>query len=161
MRSSSFEMPAFYSYPPYFTLQPVEATRERQLALWASLVASYARHRKRCVLDIVQVRDDDMKDDDTGDAGTSGRMRTGTLGAGIFVNERIKRSLPEHARAAVVEKLIEDGRADWIDKQRGLCLVFPKQLEILAELLHEQVRGIGSAHISCPKIFRLLYVMHA
>lgn len=99
------------------------------------------------MLDIVQVHDDDMNDDDTGDVGTSGRTSNGMLGAGIFVNERIKRSLPERARVAVVEKLIEDGRADWIDKQRGLCLVFPRQLELLAELLHEQVRGIAYVQI--------------
>ena len=41
MALSSFEMPAFYSYPPYFTLQPVAATRAKQSASWRKLILEY------------------------------------------------------------------------------------------------------------------------
>ena len=42
-KGGGFEFPDFYSYPPYFTLQPVKETREKQLASWRNLVVTYCR----------------------------------------------------------------------------------------------------------------------
>ena len=36
--------PEFYNFPPFFTIQPVLATREKQLALWRELILNYHNH---------------------------------------------------------------------------------------------------------------------
>lgn len=41
-----FTFPAFYDYPPSFTLQPVPASRQKQLALWQDLILRYCAHKK-------------------------------------------------------------------------------------------------------------------
>ncbi|GJP39579.1 hypothetical protein CLOM_g23933 [Closterium sp. NIES-68] len=48
--SSAFSLPHFYNYPPYFTLQPVRATRERQVRLWADLIVAYCRQHRMWVV---------------------------------------------------------------------------------------------------------------
>ncbi|EOA81886.1 uncharacterized protein SETTUDRAFT_156785 [Exserohilum turcica Et28A] len=44
--NSSFAFPPHYSFPPFFTLQPVASTRSSQLASWSSLIQSYCRHNR-------------------------------------------------------------------------------------------------------------------
>ena len=46
MSGSSFQFPEFYNFPPFFTIQPVLATREKQLALWRELILNYHTHHK-------------------------------------------------------------------------------------------------------------------
>ena len=38
--------PEFYSFPPFFTVQPVLATREKQMALWRELILRYHTEHK-------------------------------------------------------------------------------------------------------------------
>lgn len=39
--SVQFDFPEYYSFPPFFTIQPVLATREKQLSLWRDLILRY------------------------------------------------------------------------------------------------------------------------
>merc|ERR1711976_1138688 len=48
--SGAFALPPVYSYPPYFTLQPVKESREKQISLWHDLLLSYCRHHKLYVV---------------------------------------------------------------------------------------------------------------
>ncbi|XP_027081262.1 vacuolar protein sorting-associated protein 25 isoform X2 [Coffea arabica] len=41
-----FKLPHFFNYPPYFTLQPVRDTREKQVQLWKELIIEYCRAQK-------------------------------------------------------------------------------------------------------------------
>lgn len=41
MSSFNFTPPEFWNFPPFFTLQPVEATRAKQLTLWKDLILKY------------------------------------------------------------------------------------------------------------------------
>ena len=50
--SSSFAFPDFWSYPPYFTLQPIPETQQKQKALWRSLILSYCRHHRAFTVDV-------------------------------------------------------------------------------------------------------------
>lgn len=45
MASFDFTPPEFWSFPPFFTLQPVEATRSKQLALWKDLILKFHMER--------------------------------------------------------------------------------------------------------------------
>ncbi|KAB1669883.1 hypothetical protein ES319_1Z002200v1 [Gossypium barbadense] len=38
-----FKLPHFFNYPPYFTLQASEETREKQIQLWKELILDYCR----------------------------------------------------------------------------------------------------------------------
>jgi len=38
--------PAFYNFKPFFTLQPVQQTKEKQLKLWRELIMGYHIHHK-------------------------------------------------------------------------------------------------------------------
>jgi ESCRT-II complex subunit VPS25 len=41
-----YSYPEFYNFPPFFTIQPVLATREKQLALWRELILRYHTDKK-------------------------------------------------------------------------------------------------------------------
>ncbi|PKI56928.1 hypothetical protein CRG98_022663 [Punica granatum] len=45
-----FKLPPFFNYPPYFTLQPVRETREKQIQLWKELILDYCRTQKIFVI---------------------------------------------------------------------------------------------------------------
>ena len=42
---SAYNPPEFWSFKPFFTLQPVTATREKQLKLWRELILEYCVHK--------------------------------------------------------------------------------------------------------------------
>jgi ESCRT-II complex subunit VPS25 len=49
---ASFEFPAFFEYPPYFTVQPTAATARKQAELWKSLIHRYCQHHRTFVLQL-------------------------------------------------------------------------------------------------------------
>lgn len=48
----SFTFPEFWNYPPYFTLQPIPETQQKQKQLWRSLILAYCRHHRIFLLDV-------------------------------------------------------------------------------------------------------------
>lgn len=46
MAKKDFSYPEFYNFPPFFTIQPVLATREKQLALWRELILRFHTEKK-------------------------------------------------------------------------------------------------------------------
>ena len=42
-KPSAFEWPEYYSFPPFFTLQTVPETREKQIDMWRDLITSWAQ----------------------------------------------------------------------------------------------------------------------
>ena len=49
---SSFQWPWQYNFPPFFTLQPNQDTREKQMTAWCDLVLAYYRHTKTYTMDV-------------------------------------------------------------------------------------------------------------
>lgn len=45
-RSADYTFPEQWNYPPYFTLQPVAETREKQNELWRSLLVGYCKAKR-------------------------------------------------------------------------------------------------------------------
>ncbi len=45
--AAPFNYPDVYHLPPFFTIQPVAATREKQLGMWCDLLARFVRHSRR------------------------------------------------------------------------------------------------------------------
>lgn len=116
----AFQLPYFYDYPPYFTLQPVEETRRKQSALWQKLILEYCQHYK-----VYKV------------------FRTGGEDLPIFVNRKINRSLTQEAKTAFLEDLVASGHGLWLDRGQQSCLILWKKLEAWAATIHEWARSSG------------------
>ncbi|CAG9466461.1 unnamed protein product [Pedinophyceae sp. YPF-701] len=115
-----FVWPEFRSFPPFYTIQPVEQTRERQLAVWRDLVVRFCRAARLFVLTT------DESDDGP-----------------LFQNEAINRKLPASGRVAVLDSLAARGQAHWLDKHKRRCAVFFRPLEELADDLEKWARDMG------------------
>ena len=46
MACAPFVYPEFWNYPPYFTLQPIKETQQKQKELWRGLILAYCRHHR-------------------------------------------------------------------------------------------------------------------
>mmetsp|Transcript_45525 Transcript_45525/g.87042 ORF Transcript_45525/g.87042 Transcript_45525/m.87042 type:complete len:178 (-) Transcript_45525:1465-1998(-) len=115
MAQSNFVLPAFYSYPPYFTLQPVADTREKQVKLWMDLILQYCRYHKIFVINVKE-------------------------GFPLFSNEEIHRRLNQEAQGVIINALVAGGRAEWMDKGHCRCLVLWRTIADWADLLHSWAR---------------------
>lgn len=48
--AAPFEFPPLYHFPPLFTLQPVDATRAKQLAEWKQIIIGWHQSRRQTTL---------------------------------------------------------------------------------------------------------------
>ncbi|GBG71906.1 hypothetical protein CBR_g10842 [Chara braunii] len=100
----AFSLPYFFHYPPYFTLQPVRDTREKQIQLWKDLILNYCKHYKVFAIDV------------EGDFP-------------LFSNSEIERRLNTEAKRVFLSALVSEGRAEWLDKAQRRCLIFWRRVE--------------------------------
>lgn len=91
---SSFTSPAFYSFKPFFTLQPVAQTREKQLKLWRELIISYYANT------------------------SNGSRMVDPFSFPLFRNDEIERSLNRAGIESVVDSLIDHKFAEWEDSSQ-------------------------------------------
>jgi len=112
-----FKFPYFYNYPPYFTLQPVKDTQEKQIQLWKELILKYCKNEKCFVIDLEEFP--------------------------LFNNTSIQRKLTFEAREVFLGALVAEGRAEWMDKNHRKCLILWRRIQDWAELLLDFVRENG------------------
>ncbi|GAQ79847.1 hypothetical protein KFL_000390360 [Klebsormidium nitens] len=105
----AFELPYFYNYRPYFTLQPVRDTREKQIQLWKELILSFCKHYGMYIVDV-----DDFP---------------------LFANKSIERKLTNEARELFLNALVMEGRAEWLGKDHRKCLLLWRRIEDWADLI--------------------------
>nr|GME10088.1 vacuolar protein sorting-associated protein 25 [Ipomoea batatas] len=113
-----FKLPQFFNYPPYFTLQPVRDTREKQMQLWKELIIDYCKTQKVFVIGL----EEDFP---------------------LFSNPAIERSLSHEAKEAFLSALVSDGRAEWMDKGHRKCLILWHRIQDWADLILRFVRENG------------------
>ncbi|KAK4252697.1 hypothetical protein QN277_014441 [Acacia crassicarpa] len=113
-----FKLPHFFNYPPYFTLQPVRATREKQVQLWKDLILDYCRTQKIFVVGV----DEEFP---------------------LFSNPAIERSLSHEAREAFLSALVSEGRAEWMDKGHKNCLILWYRIQDWADIVVQFARDNG------------------
>ncbi|MES1907279.1 MAG: hypothetical protein MHM6MM_000433 [Cercozoa sp. M6MM] len=108
-----FEAPEVWQWPPFFTLQPVAATRQKQLALWAQVLCDYlkAEHPEGTVINV-----------------------TGAVSQIPFKNESLSRGLGAAGVRAVLDTLVEMGHAKWQDEKEN-CLATHRTFGDWATLL--------------------------
>mmetsp|Transcript_15673 Transcript_15673/g.39076 ORF Transcript_15673/g.39076 Transcript_15673/m.39076 type:complete len:183 (-) Transcript_15673:146-694(-) len=117
--SGEFAYPAFYNYPPYFTVQPVKDTRERQSSLWGQLILAYCKHYKVYVINVQEE-------------------------FALFVNKAIDRRLSVDAIVAFLDDLVAQGSAEWVDaKTKRQCMIYWRKVPEWADMIHSFVRTYG------------------
>lgn len=113
-----FKLPNFFNYPPYFTLQPVRETREKQIQLWKELILEYCKTQK---IFVVSLEEDFL----------------------LFSNPVIERSLSHEARETFLSALVAEGRAEWLDKSHRKCLVLWHRIQDWADIIVRFVKDYG------------------
>ena len=106
--------PQQWSFPPMFTLQPVAATRDKQLRIWRDLIVEYHMASNRYMLVPSQCP--------------------------LFANSTINRSLSPQAQATILEYLIADGSGEWEDDAHTRVRVLWRRPDQLAGELYDYVR---------------------
>ncbi|CAA2972493.1 vacuolar sorting-associated 25 [Olea europaea subsp. europaea] len=122
-----FKLPHFFNYPPYFTLQPVRDTREKQIQLWKELILDYCRTQKVFVIGL----DEDFQ---------------------LFSNPTIERSLSHEAREAFLSALVSEGRAEWLDKGHRKCLILWHRIQDWADLILHFENGLEDSVMTVEEI---------
>lgn len=112
------KLPPFFYYPPYFTLQPVKDTREKQIQLWKELILDYCKTQKIFVIGLEE-------------------------NFPLFSNPTIERSLTHEAREAFLSALVSEGRAEWLDKGHRKCLVLWHRIQDWADIIVNFVKDNG------------------
>ncbi|KAI5057281.1 hypothetical protein GOP47_0027296 [Adiantum capillus-veneris] len=113
-----FQWPYFFHYPPYFTLQPVKDTRDKQIQVWKELILKYCKHFKVFILHF----EDDIP---------------------LFFNASIDRKLTYEARQLFLGALVSEGRAEWLDKEHQKCLILWRKIQNWADIILQFVRDHG------------------
>ena len=112
---AAFLYPPFYAYPPYFTLQPVEETRAKQVQAWKALIFDFCVHHN-----IHTVSADDHAD------GTVDVLPDPS--SPLFVNAAIHRALKREAKVVFLDALVAEGHGEWLEADKHRCRVFFKTL---------------------------------
>lgn len=103
----AFIPPAAWRFRPFFTLQPVAETREKQLRLWRELILSYHEHYRQYSMSPSSFP--------------------------LFRNEALDRQLPPEGIDAVVNSLLAAREAEWEDAATmSNLIVYWKTPEALA-----------------------------
>eukprot|EP00270_Netrium_digitus_P003058 TRINITY_DN13466_c0_g1_i1.p1 TRINITY_DN13466_c0_g1~~TRINITY_DN13466_c0_g1_i1.p1 ORF type:complete len:180 (+),score=51.86 TRINITY_DN13466_c0_g1_i1:161-700(+) len=110
-------LPFFYNFPPYFTLQPVKDTRERQIQLWKQFILDHTKAKKIFIVDVDSFP--------------------------LFSNPTIDRRLSHEARELFLNALVADGKAEWVDKGHKKCLILWRSMEDWAATILNFVREAG------------------
>jgi len=83
----AFEPPVYWNFPPFFTLQPVAETKQKQIKLWTNLVLEWAK-----------------------------ATNTWSLAVDSFPfweNSNIRRRLSPEGQEAVLSELVTEKHAEW------------------------------------------------
>ena len=125
------KFPEFYSFPPFFTIQPVEETREKQFALWRDLIVRYHDH---CKIKTLVVHE-----------------------CPLWKNDKIHRKLDPDDIQQIMENLVEQGHGEWIDdEQKTTCRIFWRQPKELAADIYEWAKASGNIGGVCT-----MYELHS
>ncbi|XP_026382764.1 vacuolar protein sorting-associated protein 25 isoform X2 [Papaver somniferum] len=110
-----FKLPQFFNYPPYFTLQPVRDTREKQVQLWKELILDYCRNQKIFVIGIEEEFP-------------------------LFTNQVIERFLSHEAKETFLSALVSE---EWMDKGHKRCLILWHRIQEWADIIMRFVKETG------------------
>lgn len=116
----SFQWPWHYDFPPFFTIQPNLATREKQLKAWTRLVLDYCQFNKIYAINLEEVSNSDL-----------------------FNNRRLNRRLDRSGIRIVFECLEQQKYIEWGDKAKTSCHIYWRRPEDWGQLIYDWANSIG------------------
>ncbi|KAI9187878.1 hypothetical protein H9P43_002269 [Blastocladiella emersonii ATCC 22665] len=121
LNATPFPFPQLYSFPPFFTLQPHEPSRVKQVAAWLDLIRAYCAHHKLYRLDMDSAASLDL-----------------------FKNAAIGRTVPRDMLALLFREAVKAGLAEWsTPKDTTRVLVLWKSVAEWAAAMVEWARNAG------------------
>ena len=116
--SPPFALPPLYSFPPFFTLQPTDATRAKQLDAWRSLLIAWHAAQKTSLCAVKEWP--------------------------YWENRAITRRLSDEGIAAVMEHVVATGSGEWVAGSRTTCRIFYRSPAEWAALVAAWVEASGA-----------------
>jgi len=114
------DWPWEYSFPPFFTLQPHAATREKQIEVWKHLVITFCEANTVSTLDLAEAGD-----------------------LPVFYNAQIDRRLGQDQIREICDNLENSGNLEWTDKTRQRAYIYWKSPAQLAADIYRWVESTG------------------
>eukprot|EP00977_Amphora_coffeiformis_P004895 scaffold1048_cov90-Amphora_coffeaeformis.AAC.28 len=125
------QMPEFYSFPPFFTIQTALASREKQLALWRELILRY--HTERKISQLV-VHD-----------------------CPLWKNAALPRQLSTADVRTVMEDFVQHGHGEWQDPStKTVCRILWRTPQQLAADIYQWAQTAGYINSVCT-----VYELHS
>jgi ESCRT-II complex subunit VPS25 len=132
------EWPWQYHFPPFFTLQPNEDTRKKQLDAWCDIILNYCKQNRIYELDLVEAQNQEL-----------------------FNNKKIDRKCSIELMTQIIDTLLKQSKAEWIgvlnDKKaspgaksiRNKCYIYWHTLDEWAKLVYDYVNRSGLQNSVC------------
>ncbi|KAI8370601.1 ESCRT-II complex subunit-domain-containing protein [Radiomyces spectabilis] len=139
MSQEAFQFPSIHEFPPFFTRQPTEATWHSQASQWADLILSYCRYHRIYRIDLHQV--------------------TMPSASTLFENTRIKRRLSFETLQDIIDRMVDQGTADWEGGSKGdksQALIYWRKPEDWANLIWTWVNQVG-VNNSIVTVYEILH----
>ncbi|KAH7514854.1 hypothetical protein FEM48_Zijuj11G0134700 [Ziziphus jujuba var. spinosa] len=137
-----FKLPHFFNYPPYFTLQPVRDTREKQVQLWKELILDYCRTQKIFVIGLEE--EFPLFSNPVIENALQMRLTIGVQEDSVIgLRFGLKGTLSHEAREAFLSALVSEGRAEWLDKGHRKCLILWHRIQEWADIILNFVKDNG------------------
>eukprot|EP00124_Ichthyophonus_hoferi_P004209 Ihof_evm3s437 gene=Ihof_evmTU3s437 len=111
---SSFTWPTIYNFPPFFTLQPTEATRAKQIAAWCQLVRDYYKAMNMFELSLDQAKDSEL-----------------------FNNIPLGRQASDDLITAILKELVQKGNAEPMPS--GRYIIYWRCLDDWAKIIYDYI----------------------
>lgn len=121
--ANKFIFPEFYSFPPFFTIQKVEATRRKQLSLWRELILKYHTDLK---IRTLVVHD-----------------------CPLWKNDDIDRSLNPNEIRTVMDDFVRSGHGEWENDAKTRCRVLWRKTDQLASDIYDWAVANGYINSVC------------
>eukprot|EP00753_Platysulcus_tardus_P005423 PLAT13297.1.p1 GENE.PLAT13297.1~~PLAT13297.1.p1 ORF type:complete len:185 (+),score=79.27 PLAT13297.1:14-568(+) len=117
LHPDGFSMPDMWDFPPFFTLQPVDASREKQVAMWVELILAWHGAAKLSTLTVADCP--------------------------LWENKSIARKLAPDALMVILDAVVASGRGEWEDERKERMRVLYRTHSEWAALLFDWVREKG------------------
>ncbi|XP_005183387.1 vacuolar protein-sorting-associated protein 25-like [Musca domestica] len=122
---TDFQWPWEYTFPPFFTLQPHEETRQQQLNVWSELFLKYLKHLNKFTVNINE----------------------GSFP--LYYNESLNRRLSPSMILQILQKLQSTGHAQPLDKKRQEWQVYWHTLEEYGNMIYDWIQETGQTGSVC------------